>query len=270
VRLFRRTWGSIDGRDQQVGNNGDVVTVPAQDANHLTVRTKEGQVAEVEWRRLADLESKRMLLGLGHALTIDAAQGLTSDEHINALPRGTAGVSAFTSYVAESRAKGTTWTVIFEGALMEAERHRQALGDVTPITTQDLWDRAAADMSEKPYKGLGIDLLASAQPDRDQAVGTFIARSYRIENARTQDMDAGPKAFERLRAAAVNESLERHLTGLDHAIAANALLLGETERARETAIHLRELRETAAKAARRIDLARPIEDIRPRTSSLSP
>ena len=67
-----------------------------------------------------------MLLGLGHALTIDAAQGLTSDEHINALPRGTSGVTGFTSYVAESRARGTTWTLISEGALHEAERHRQA------------------------------------------------------------------------------------------------------------------------------------------------
>ncbi len=270
VRLFRKTWGSIDGRNQQVGNNGDVVTVLAQDSEHLTVRTKEGQTAKIEWRRLADTDSNRVLLGLGHALTIDAAQGLTSDEHINALPRGTAGVTAFTSYVAESRAKGTTWTVISEGALLEAERHRQALGDVTPITTQDLWDRAAGDMSQKPYKGLGIDLLASAQRDREAAVDTFIACSHRLEDARFQDAGAGPKAFERLRAAAVNESLGRHLTGLDHAIAANEQLLGETERARETALHLRGLREAAAETARRLDATRPTEGVSTRSSSPSP
>jgi hypothetical protein len=88
-----------------------------------------------------------VLLGLGHALTIDSAQGLTSDEHINALPRGTSGVTGFTSYVAESRARGTTWTLISEGALHEAERHRQAVGDATPITQDTLWARAAADMS---------------------------------------------------------------------------------------------------------------------------
>ena len=270
VRLFRRTWGSIDGREQQVGNNGDVVTVLGQDADHLTVRTKEGQVAEIEWRRLADLESKRMLLGLGHALTIDAAQGLTSDEHINALPRGTGGVTAFTSYVAESRARGTTWTVISEGALLEAERRRQALGDVTPIETQDLWDRAAKDMSEKPYKGLGIDLLASAQRDRETAIDTFIACSHRIEDAKLQDVDTGPKAFQRLRAAAVNESLKRHLTGLDHAIAANDSLLGATERARESAVHLRGLREAAAQAARRADSVRVVDPATPRSSNIAP
>jgi hypothetical protein len=90
--------------------------------------------ADVEWRRLADRETGLLMLGFGHALTIDAAQGITSDEHINALPRGRSGVTAFTSYVAESRGSGTTWTVISEGALYEAERHRQALGDITPIT----------------------------------------------------------------------------------------------------------------------------------------
>ena len=270
VRLFRRTWGSIDGRDQQAGNNGDVVTVLAQDADHLTVRTKDGQVAAIQWRRLSDMDSNRVLLGLGHALTIDAAQGLTSDEHINALPRGTAGVTAFTSYVAESRAKGTTWTVISEGALLEAERRRQAMGDATATTTQSLWDRAAEDMSEKPYKGLGIDLLASAQRDREAAVDTFIACSHRIEGARLQDAEAGPKAFERLRAAAVNESLGRHLTGLDHAIAANERLLGETERALETALHLRGLREAATETARRLDATRPLEGAPIHASSPSP
>lgn len=115
-------------------------------------------MANIEWRRLADVCSNRLLLGLGHALTIDAAQGLTSDEHINALLRGIGGVTAFTSHVAESRSRRTTWTVISEGALFEAERHRKALGDITPITKEDLWARAASDMSQKPYKALGIDL----------------------------------------------------------------------------------------------------------------
>jgi len=53
----------------------------------------------IEWRRLRDEESGRLLLGFGYALTIDAAQGLTSDEHIDALPRGTAGVTSFTSWL---------------------------------------------------------------------------------------------------------------------------------------------------------------------------
>ena len=170
LRLFRRTWGTVDGHEQQVGNNGDIVEVLGHGVERLRLQTKDGRVAEVEWRRFSDTETDRLLTGLGHALTIDAAQGITSDEHINALPRGTAGVTAFTTYVAESRSRGTTWTVISEGALYEAERHRQALGDVTPITHEDLWTRAAEDMSRKPYKALGIDLLAAARQDRENAV----------------------------------------------------------------------------------------------------
>ena len=144
---------------------------------------------------------------LRHALTIDAAQGITSDEHIDALPRGTAGVTAFTSYVAESRSRGTTWTVISEGAVLEAERHRQALGDITPITRERLWERAAEDMSEKPYKALGIDLLAAALRGREQAVDTYIATHHIMDDAQLNDPDAGPKALRRLQAAAVNENL---------------------------------------------------------------
>jgi hypothetical protein len=255
VRLFRRTWGEIGGREQQVGNNGDVVTVLAQSERGLRIRTKEGHVAGVEWRRVADTETGRVLLGHGHALTIDAAQKITSDEHINALPRGTAGVTAFTSYVAESRARGTTWTMISEGALYEAERHRQALGDITPITREDLWQRAAEDMSEKPYKGLGTDLLASAQRDREQAIDIFIAASHHMESAQLADPDAGPKAFQRLRAAAVNDSLVRLLAGLDHAVVENGRILQDIQRQREAALHLRTMRAEAILAAGHLQAA---------------
>ena len=166
-------------------------------------------------------------------------------------------MTAFTSYVAESRARGTTWTMISEGALYEAVKHRQALGESTPITREDLWARAAEDMSDKPYKGLGIDLLGAAMRDRDQAIDTFIACSHHMENAQLDDPEAGPKAFLRLRAAAVNESLGHHLIGLDHAITQNEALLQDAIRLAETNAHLRALRQEAAAAARRLDEVAP-------------
>jgi hypothetical protein len=252
VRLYRRTWGTVDGKEQQVGNNGDVVEVLGQDRSGVRLRTKEGEVAHVEWRRLADQETGRILLGLGHALTIDAAQGITSDEHINALPRGTSGVTAFTSYVAESRSRGTTWTMIAEGALYEAEHHRQALGDATPITREDLWVRAAADMSRKPYKALGIDLLAAAMRDRETAVDTYIAAHHIMERAQAADPDAGPKALQRLRAAAVNDQLGRHLQVLSQAIDESTALAANIRQAAEAAQHLRAMRADAQSAADRL------------------
>ena len=255
LRLFRRTWGTVDGQKREVGSNGDVVEVIGRSADGLRLRTKEGRVANVEWRRLADDASGRLLLGFGHALTIDAAQGITSDEHINALPRGTSGVTAFTSYVAESRSRGTTWTVISEAAVYEAERHRQALGDITPITKDDLWARVAEDMSSKPYKALGMDLLAAARRDREEAVDAFIACHHAIETAQLANPDAGSAAFRRLRARAVNDSLSRHLSALDHVMQQNDAALRETAQAMETAAHLRALRTEAAAAKREIDTA---------------
>ncbi|HJS94947.1 MAG TPA: hypothetical protein VJ741_11845, partial [Solirubrobacteraceae bacterium] len=249
------TWGTVNGRERQVGNNGDVVTVLGQGHRGLRIRTKENEVADVEWRRFADRESGRLLLGFGHALTIDAAQGITSDEHINALPRGTSGVTAFTTYVAESRSRGTTWTVISEAAVYEAERHRQALGDVTPITKEDLWARAAADMSEKPYKALGIDLLGFALWDRERAINTFIACHHRMEAAQLDYPDAGANAFQRLRAAAINERLGRRLEAIEKTVAENGVLLKDVEREWEANQHLRALKAEAAVAARRMDEA---------------
>jgi hypothetical protein len=147
--------------------------------------------------------------------------------------------------------------MISEGALYEAERHRQALGEITPITREDLWAKAAEDMSDKPYKSLGIDLLGAALRERQEAIGTFIACSHRMESAQLDDPEAGPKAFLRLQAAAVNESLRRHLAGLDYAMAQNEALLQDVIRLTETRAHLRALRAEAEVAARRLDEAAP-------------
>lgn len=250
VRLFRRTWGTINGREQVVGNNGDIVEVIAHNGTGLRVRNKHGEIADVEWRRFSDARTGRLLLGFGHAMTIDAAQGSTTDEHINALPRGTAGVTAFKAYSAESRSRGITWTVISEGALYEAERHRQALGDITPITQDDLWARAAADLSTKPYKALAIDLMAAALRDRESAVDTFIECHEIIESAQLADPDAGPKALRRLRAAALNDSLARQIKALDRALEENAALLRDIQKQREVNDHLRALRAEAVETTR--------------------
>jgi hypothetical protein len=53
---------------------------------------------------MIDQSTNRLQLGFGYAFTVDAAQGVTSDEHINAMARGSAGANAFKTYVPESRA----------------------------------------------------------------------------------------------------------------------------------------------------------------------
>jgi hypothetical protein len=268
VRLYRRTWGTVGGRAQHVGDNGDIVEVLGQTKKGLQLRTRNGRVADVEWRRFDDGETGRLLLGFGHALTIAAAQGITSDEHINALPRGTSGVTAFTAYTAESRSRGITWTVISDAAVYEAERYRQALGDITPITPEDLWARVAEDMSQKPYKALGIDLLAAALKDRERAVDTFIACHHMLETAQLDNPNFGREALQRLRARAINATLSRHIMALDRAVAENGELIRDIQREQETADHLRTLRNKAAAAKREMDAAAP-ED-RPLAPSRGP
>jgi hypothetical protein len=175
-------------------------------------------------------------------------------EHINALPRGTAGVTEFTTYSAESRSRGTTWTIISEAAVYETERYRQALGDITPITREDLWARVAEDMSRKPYKALGTDLLAAARRDRERAVDTFIACHHALEVAQLDNPHFGRDAVKRLRALAINKTLSRHLVALDRAAAENGELIRDIVREQEADTHLRALRDEAAAAKQRIDV----------------
>jgi hypothetical protein len=138
-------------------------------------------------------------------------------------------------------------------ALYEAERHRQALGDITPITKDDLWARAAEDMSKKPYKPLATDLLNTARQNRADAVDIFIASNHAIETAQLDNPDFGRDAVKRFRAQAVNEGLARHMSALDHAMEQNAAELCDAFQARETQEHLRILRAEAAVTKRTID-----------------
>ena len=109
----------IDGRRGIIGSNGDVVTVVGRVEKAVKLRDAAGRVGDVEWRRMMDPGSDRLLLGFGHALTIDSAQGITSGEHINALPRGTAGITSFKAYTAESWHITQVWTMISEAAVFQ-------------------------------------------------------------------------------------------------------------------------------------------------------
>ena len=76
-----------------------------------------------------------------------------------------------------------------------------------------------------------------------------------MESAAQADPDAGPKAFRRLRAAAVNDALGRHLNALDTAVAANTTLARDTAKGAEAAAHLAELHDRARVAADQLERA---------------
>ncbi|GAV34202.1 ATP-dependent RecD-like DNA helicase [Roseomonas sp. TAS13] len=259
VRLFAKTWAKFDGKGGWIGSNGDIVEVVGRGEDGLTFRNKDGRVGTVEWRRLHDGETGRLKLGFGHAMTIDAAQGITSDEHINALPRGSAGITAFKAYVAESRATGTTWTIVSEAATLEAVKRGRALGDATPINAQTLWDRVGEDMAAKPYKALGIDLLRDASEGREMAIGSFIAQSHRFQSLEAEGRNLGREVRQRRQAEAVRASLPRHIAALDEALRRNLVTAGP----RTAEDHLRHLRVEAEVARRRMEGVPPAPPLQP-------
>jgi hypothetical protein len=110
-------------------------------------------------------------------------------------------------------------------------------------------------MSQKPYKALGIDLKAAALHDRERAIDTFIACHQIMERAQLADSNAGPKALQRLQAAAVNENLSRHIKALTHAMQENVTLLAERMHGAEAARHLRRMRDEATTADAKLKLA---------------
>ncbi len=167
---------------------------------------------------MRDDESGRLLLGFGHALTIDSAQGITSGEHINALPRGTAGITAFKSYVAESRHVSQVHTIISEAATFEAVKRKRALGDRTEITPKHLWDQVAADMSEKPYKSLGIDLVAAIERGQEADVDRFIRTEHRVFTQKAAGRDHDTELRARLREQEVRRALQKHIKPLTAAL----------------------------------------------------
>ena len=268
VRLFHKTWAKIDGKGGWIGSNGDIVEVVGRTDAALVLRNKEGRVGAVEWHRLSDAQTGRLKLGFGHAMTIDAAQGITSDEHINALPRGSSGITAFKAYVAESRATATTWTMVSEAATLEAVKRGRALGDPTPITSETLWTRVGEDMAAKPYKALGIDLLQGAREGREMAINAFIAQSHRLQTLEADGRNVGREVRQRQQAEAVRGSLPRHIAALDEALRYNLATSGP----RTAEDHLRHLRVEAEVARRKLEGVMPagVAPAHPRPSSPSP
>ena len=59
-------------------------------------------------------------------------------------------MTSFKGYVAESRARDISWTMVAEAATFDAIKRGKALGDATPITSDDLWRKVGEDLSQKP------------------------------------------------------------------------------------------------------------------------
>lgn len=201
VRLFDRVFGKDEqGRTLRAGNNGSVVEVIAADEKTLTVRGKEGVVA-VPWDNLRGRDrAGRVRLAYGDVLTIDAAQGITSTEHIAALPGGSRAVDGFKAYVAASRHRQRTFLVTSDGAERQEVVSRRPLGDMRPITAQDVLDNMARNLSRQEAKGTAT---------------AFLRRVREIERGAARGLQAGLRPMEARAAAgepppALAQAVDRH------------------------------------------------------------
>lgn len=234
LRLFRRVRGrplmppgskTKSPSPIAIGNNGTIVTVIERRDDGLVLEGMKGRRAFVSWDRLTDEKTGRILLGHGHALTIDSAQGVTSDEHINALPRGSANITAFKAYTAESRHVRRSYTMISEAAVLESVKMSRALGDNTPITVADLWDRVAKEMADRPAKANAHDVRESEDQDENNGSATseiigLIKHRHVQQNAERNRRQIGAElraqrdaeamiAGLRQRSRTMNEALDR-------------------------------------------------------------
>ena len=172
VRLFARTPASFSGKGGNLGNNGSVVEVERIEDAGLQLRNTHGNSGFVRWDTLRNRESGRIRLTYGDVLSIDAIQGNTSTEHIDAMPSGSAAVNSFKSYVAKSRSREETWLVVADGRERAEIMERRALGTALPVAEDDVWRNIARNLSRQPEKELATVLL-----DRADSVQTGVVRS---------------------------------------------------------------------------------------------
>lgn len=170
VRLFSRTNASYADKSRGlIGNNGSVLQVVSIDKVGISLRNARGRVGQVSWDTLRHPESGRIRLSYGDVLSIDSTQGLTSTEHLEALPAGTSAVNAFKAYTASSRHRRATYIIISDGAERREITTRRPLGDTRPIREVDVWANVARNLSRQPEQESALAFMERAHQVRSEA-----------------------------------------------------------------------------------------------------
>lgn len=187
VRLFARTNAAYADKSRGIiGNNGSVLEVRGIDAGGVTLRNAQGRDGFVKWDTLRDPESHRIRLSYGDVLSIDATQGLTSREHIEAMPAGSQVVNAYKAYTQASRHRERSWLVTSDGAERREIAGRRPLGDPRPIREADVWDNMARNLARAPEKASALDFLEQARDLRRGAVQSLQAGLQPAEQRRAE------------------------------------------------------------------------------------
>jgi conjugative relaxase-like TrwC/TraI family protein len=191
VRLFANTPVMVNGRAGSIGRNGSVLDVLAIEADGITLRNARGTVGKVAWEKLTDRSTSRIKLTYGDALTTNASQGVTSAEHIDAMPGGTKFVNAYGAYVGQTRHRRASYLIVSDGAERQEITARRPIGDPRAIVAKDVLANMARNLSRQPEKASALALLDTTTEDIPMEKQTMSDTAYldrlrrRTEEART-------------------------------------------------------------------------------------
>jgi hypothetical protein len=144
---------------------------------------------------LRDSATGRIRLSYGDVLTIDATQGLTSTEHIQAMPAGTQAVTAFQAYTAASRHRRASYLVAPDGAERREIASRRPLGDLRPIREADVWANMTRNLERQPETPAALDLLD---------------RAHRLQRGAARALQAGLRPAEQREAEGLAKTTLQH------------------------------------------------------------
>lgn len=272
VRLFNRARASFGGgKAGNIGSNGSVLEVRGADAEGVTLRNVHGSEGRVRWATLLDQASGRVRLTYGDVLSIDATQGATSTEHINAMPAGTRAVNGFKGYVAESRHRQATWLVVSDGAERQEVAGRRPLGDQRPVREADVWANMARNLSRQPEKASALAFLDRAQQVRRGTVRSLQAGLQPAEQRRHEGREGTTlhQTFEQRRrkggiaraAERMDQAAARRPRALDRLAAIRPAVRDAVVQGLE---RLRPTLERVVQAAQRLRGVRRAAGVRPR------
>jgi conjugative relaxase-like TrwC/TraI family protein len=199
VRVFNRVW--MNGH---FASNGDIIDVVNVSTKGMTARNEEGHQAFVPWEKFQGAFESTPRLAYGHALTIDASQGVTSRIHFDAILSGSWNQQGGKGYVNESRQVEATLMFVNEAAERKKIFARMPRGQFQPIREADIWKHVGDNLARPTNKASAVDFLKQGTDLRQgstQALPTSHEHAERLDQRgynRTQAQHQGQRlAIER-------------------------------------------------------------------------
>ena len=132
--------------------------------------------------------SPRYKLAYGDVMTIDSIQGVTSEESIFVMPRGSDLVDAFRGYTAASRHRGDSYIICSEAAERAALERRRPIGASRIVTEDEIWARVAANLTREPAAVTATMLVAGARATQASARQTLALSLAPVEAAENRGL----------------------------------------------------------------------------------